>query len=141
MRTLILGFAAGAAWLQTQASLPPHAGVLLWAIAGAALLTALLLRRHARWRCVVALVAGMGLGFYWAAWLAQAVMAPQLALADEGQDISVTGTVASLPYRFEQGVRFNFAVDERGGRRAAGRALAPDGAAAAPAWQRESHGL
>ena len=112
MRTLILGFAAGAAWLQTQASLPPHAGALLWVVAGAALLVAWLLRRHARWRCVLAPAAGVGLGFYWAAWLAQAALAPQLALADEGQDIVVTGTVASLPYRFEQGVRFNFAVEK-----------------------------
>lgn len=107
MRTLILGFAAGAAWLQTQASLPPHAGVLLWVIAGAGWAASLALRHHgglrSGWRCVVALAAGAGLGFYWAAWLAQAVMAPQLALADEGQDITVVGTVASLPYRFEQG--------------------------------------
>ena len=112
MRTLILGFAAGAAWLQTQASLPPHAGAALLAVAGSAMTAALLLRRHAHWRCAVALAAGVGLGFYWAAWLAQAAMAPQLALADEGQDITVTGTVASLPYRFEQGVRFNFAVEK-----------------------------
>ena len=112
MRTLILGFAAGAAWLQTQASLPPHAGALLWVVAGAALLVAWLLRRHARWRCVLAPAAGVGLGFYWAAWLAQAALAPQLAPADEGRDITVTGTIASLPYRFEQGVRFNCAVDK-----------------------------
>ena len=112
MRTLILGFAAGAAWLQTQASLPPHAGALLWVVAGAALLVAWLLRRHARWRCVFAPAAGVGLGFYWAAWLAQAALAPQLAPADEGRDITVTGTIASLPYRFEQGVRFNFAVEK-----------------------------
>ena len=112
MRTLILGFAAGAAWLQTQASLPPHAGVLLWLIAGSGFTVSLALHRHARWRCVVALAAGVGLGFYWAAWLAQAALAPQLALADEGQDITVTGTIASLPYRFEQGVRFNFAVEK-----------------------------
>ena len=163
MRTLILGFAAGAAWL-ADAGQPAAAcghgaaGV----IAGAAL--------RLRCRCVatragaaaIALAAGVGLGFYWAAWLAQAAMAPQLALADEGQDIIVTGTIASLPYRFEQGVRFNFAVekaagarvpplialswyagfrdagDERRGRCAAGRALAFDGAAAASARQRES---
>ena len=112
MRTLILGFAAGAAWLQTQASLPPHAGALLWLIAGAGLAVSLVLRHHARWRSVVALAAGVGLGFYWAAWLAHAALAPQLALADEGQDITVVGTVASLPYRFEQGVRFNFAVEK-----------------------------
>ena len=112
MRTLILGFAAGAAWLQTQASLPSHVRLALWGLAGAALLMAWLLRRHARWRCAFALAAGVGLGFYWAAWLAQAALAPQLALADEGQDIVVTGTIASLPYRFEQGVRFNFAVEK-----------------------------
>jgi competence protein ComEC len=108
----MFGFAAGAAWLQTQASLPPQSGLLLLVIAGMALLAALLLRRQGGWRSIVALAAGAGLGFYWAAWLAQAAMAPQLALADEGQDIIVTGTVDSLPYRFEQGVRFNFAVEK-----------------------------
>ncbi|NBV15095.1 DNA internalization-related competence protein ComEC/Rec2 [Janthinobacterium sp.] len=112
MRILILGFVAGAACLQTQASLPPHAGWMLLASAGAGMLAAVLLRPRARWRSVVALIAGAGLGFYWAAWLAQAALAPQLALADEGRDITVTGTVASLPYRFEQGVRFNFAVEQ-----------------------------
>jgi len=112
MRTLILGFAAGAACLQTQASLPPHAGWMLLVSAGAGMLAAMLLRPRARWRSVVALIAGAGLGFYWAAWLAQAALAPQLAQADEGRDVTVTGTIASLPYRFEQGVRFNFAVEQ-----------------------------
>ncbi|MCL6484359.1 MAG: DUF4131 domain-containing protein, partial [Janthinobacterium lividum] len=112
MRILILGFAAGATGLQMQAGLPPHAGLLLLLIAGLGLPAGLLLHRHVRWRCIVGFAAGVGLGFYWAAWLAQAALAPQLALADEGRDISVTGTVASLPYRFEQGVRFNFAVEK-----------------------------
>lgn len=112
MRILILGFAAGAAWLQTQASLPSHAGAALFLVVVLGMLAALLLRLHAHWRSAAALVAGVGLGFFWAAWLAHAALAPQLALADEGQDITVTGTVASLPYRFEQGVRFNFAVEE-----------------------------
>ena len=57
----------------------------------------------------------MALGFYWAAWLAQLALAPQLALADEGRDITVVGTVASLPYQFQQGVRFNFAVESAAG--------------------------
>ena len=115
MRTLILGFAAGAAWLQTQASLPPQAGWMLLASAGAGMLAAWLLRQHAHWRSAVALASGVALGFFWAAWLAQAAMAPQLALADEGRDITLIGTVDSLPYRFEQGVRFNFAVEQATG--------------------------
>ena len=112
MPTFMFGFAAGAALLQTQASLPPYAGMALLAMPVALLLMAWLLRHHARWRSAVELAAGVGLGFYWAAWLAHAALAPQLALADEGQDITVVGTVASLPYRFEQGVRFNFAVEK-----------------------------
>ena len=115
MRTLILGFATGAVWLQTQAGLPPHAGTQLLLIVAAGMLAACLLRRHACWRPAAALVTGLGLGFFWAAWLAQLALAPRLALADEGQDLTIIGTVASLPYRFEQGVRFNFAVQQAPG--------------------------
>jgi competence protein ComEC len=54
---------------------------------------------------------GGAIGFLWAAWLAQAAMTPQLAAADEGRDITLVGVVDNLPYRFSDGVRFNFAVE------------------------------
>ena len=154
MRMAIIGFAAGAACLQTQASLP---AIWLIASAGGVLpLWLILLRRlPAAWRAWSALVAGGLAGFCWAAWLAHCALAPQLAAADEGRDFTVVGTIDNLPYRFAQGVRFNFEVERvpgagrsaiayrgvvvfrlsrsghRGGRRAAGRALAADCAPAA----------
>src|SRR5476649_2196312 len=112
MPTFILGFAAGAFWLQTQAALPAHAGTTLAVACLVCLVFSFFLRhQHALLRLLSGCAGGILLGFFWAAWLAQLALASQLALADEGRDITVTGTIASLPYRFEQGVRFNFAVE------------------------------
>ena len=38
-------------------------------------------------------------------------MSEQLPVAWEGRDITLVGTIDSLPYRFERGVRFNFNVE------------------------------
>lgn len=121
MRMALIGFAAGAACLQMQASLPtPYAGGLAGAVALLALCLALagrrLFRRAGGAICTVAtLLAGTALGFLWAAWLAYRALAPQLAAGDEGRDIKVVGTIDNLPYRFAQGVRFNFAVEQADG--------------------------
>src|SRR5450830_784525 len=113
MPTFILGFVAGAYWLQTQAALPNHAGTALAVACLVCLGFSYALRhQHALLRLLSRCIGGAILGFFWAAWLAQLALAPQLALADEGRDITVTGTIASLPYHFEQGVRFNFAVEK-----------------------------
>jgi competence protein ComEC len=109
MRCAILGFVAGAAYLQHSASLPGH-GAMLACAAGALVLLAAL--RH---RPSGAAFAGALFGFCWAALLAHLALAPQLASGDEGRDITVIGTVDSLPYRFEQGVRFNFAIEQARG--------------------------
>jgi len=105
MRCAILAFVAGAGLLQTQASLP-SAEVVAALAAAAVLLLA--------WRRFLAVQAlsGAVLGFCWAALLAGLAMAPALDSADEGRDLTLVGTVDSLPYTFAQGVRFNFAVDE-----------------------------
>ena len=116
MRVAILGFVGGAAMLQTRAALPdfpvPALAVTIFVFS-----IALFLARYARpvVRAAVALGFGCALGFYWAASVAQAALAPQLAKADEGRDIALVGTIDSLPYRFEQGVRFNFAVQQMPG--------------------------
>lgn len=57
------------------------------------------------------LVAGMAFGFTWAALLAQGRLQEELPLALEGQDIVLTGTIASLPDPVERGLRFHFAVE------------------------------
>jgi len=104
MRSLILGFVAGAAFLQTRAALPAgwHIGACL--LAAVALLLAV--RGPLR-----ATLAGALAGFAWAAFIAQLALAPELAKADEGRDIDVVGTVAKLPHDFGQGVRFQFRVE------------------------------
>jgi competence protein ComEC len=105
MRCAILGFVGGAALLQTRAALPAQAALV--ACVAIALLVVVALRGPLR-----AAVAGALLGFCWAALIAHLALAPQLSKADEGRDITLVGTIDSLPYRFEQGVRFNFAVEK-----------------------------
>ncbi|SFM60439.1 DNA internalization-related competence protein ComEC/Rec2 [Rugamonas rubra] len=119
MRIAILGFVAGAAWLQTQATLPEFPWLLPGAASAlaSALLTGYapggtLARRVARpLRRLLALAAGLMLGVGWAALLAARALAPQLAAADEGRDLTLVGVVDNLPYRFGDGVRFQFKVE------------------------------
>jgi competence protein ComEC len=116
MRCAILGFVLGASCLQSCATLPGKPWTL--ACAGAAVAILLVLRGPLRAACAGALA-----GFAWAALLAHLALAQQLAKDDEGRDITLVGTVDSLPYRFEQGVRFNFRVEQ---------VLAPAAAAVPP---------
>ena len=104
MRCAILGFVGGAAYLQTLGALPGHAA--LWSCAA----LAIVLLRAAR-RPVAAAGSGALLGFCWAALIASIALTPQLAKDDEGRDVTLIGTIDSLPTRFEQGVRFHFAVE------------------------------
>jgi competence protein ComEC len=108
MRCAILGFVAGAALLQTRPELPAHGVLAACALAALALLACL--RGPARAAC-----AGALFGFCWAALVASMALAPQLAKDDEGRDVTVIGTIDSLPFRFEQGVRFNFKVERVAG--------------------------
>ncbi|MDP3669192.1 MAG: DNA internalization-related competence protein ComEC/Rec2 [Telluria sp.] len=105
MRCAILGFVGGAAWLQNAATLPGSVTLVVCALLALAILALL----HGPLR---AAVAGALLGFCWAALLAQLALAPQLSHDDEGRDITLVGTIDSLPYEFDQGVRFNFAVEK-----------------------------
>jgi competence protein ComEC len=105
MRCAILGFVGGAAYLQTMGELPGP--IWLLALACAAVCLVVGLRGPVR-----AALSGALAGFCWAALIAHVALAPQLASDDEGRDVTVVGTIDSLPYRFEQGVRFNFAVEQ-----------------------------
>lgn len=114
MRAGLIGFATGAACLQQQSSLPSP--MLMLVALGFLLAAGVAWHRVARrvppvLRGIGALLLGCLAGLLWAAWLAQRALAPQLAVADEGRDFTVIGTVDNLPYRFAQGVRFNFAVE------------------------------
>lgn len=104
MRCAILGFVAGAAFLQTRAALPDPWHLLACALAAFVLLLAL--RGPLRAAC-----AGGLLGFGWAAFLAHAALSHELPKADEGRDIQLIGTVANLPHDFGEGVRFHLDVE------------------------------
>ncbi|MDY0964189.1 DNA internalization-related competence protein ComEC/Rec2 [Massilia sp. CFBP9026] len=103
MRSAILAFATGAAGLQLQSTLPP-ASVML-ACAATTIVACLLLRGLPR-----TITTGLLLGFCWAAFIAHLALSQALPHDDEGRDITVTGAIASLPHRFDGGVRFQFDV-------------------------------
>jgi competence protein ComEC len=103
MRSAILAFAAGAAWLQTRPALPEPTS--LAACVATAIVVCVILRSLPRM-----LIAGVLLGAFWAALLAHIALSDALPRADEGNDIAMTGVVASLPHRFDGGVRFQFDV-------------------------------
>lgn len=103
MRSAILAFAAGAAGLQLQAALPTTGAML--ACAATTIAAGLLLRGLLR-----AITTGLLLGFCWAAFTAHLTLRDTLPRHDEGRDITITGTISSLPHRFDGGVRFQFDV-------------------------------
>jgi len=121
MRSSILGFALGVAWLQMQATLPPSWAIaLIMALAGSMALWARFLTRFV-FKIPALMLAGALAGFGWAALYAQHFLAQELPKAWEGRDVTVIGTIDSLPYYFKQGVRFNFALER----------VLPDGAVTA----------
>lgn len=104
MRSAILAFAAGAAWLQRQPTLPSTTALL--ACVAATITACLLLRGLLR-----PITTGLLLGFCWSAAIAHLALRDALPHKDEGRDIAVTGVIASLPHRFDGGVRFQFDVE------------------------------
>ena len=101
MTLAALAFAAGAALLQLQASLPsPHWGWLILVLPGIALCEK---------RSLIPVALGMG--FLWAASCAHWRMADWLSPGLEGRDLEVVGVVSSLPAQGERGVRFELEVE------------------------------
>lgn len=111
MRSIIIGLVAGAALLQYQSELP--ALRYLAAIMAVALLASVYGRRlrSLSIKIPVYVLCGVALGFSWAGLYAQHYLAEELPREWEGRDVTLVGTIDSLPYYFEQGVRFNFAVE------------------------------
>jgi competence protein ComEC len=111
MRCAILAFTAGVLALQSAAVLPtaPVMCVCL-GCAIACITLARLVKPFWSRTCIIAL-AGTLLGYTWAALVAHHALASQLDPSDEGRDLTVVGIVDSLPYRFEQGLRFNLLVE------------------------------
>ncbi|QJR15456.1 DNA internalization-related competence protein ComEC/Rec2 [Usitatibacter palustris] len=108
MRLLALGFVLGAALLQREFVLP-HWNALL--LAGAPLLATCVVRSLTARRALL-LVAGVLIGYGYAAWRAETRVAEALPFAWEGRDIEVTGVIAGLPQPGDRAVRFTFAVEE-----------------------------
>jgi competence protein ComEC len=112
MRCAILGFTTGVLALQSSASLPSNLTMLACAACACALACIALAGRLKQPRSTASTtIAGILLGYTWAALLAHHALASQLAPQDEGRDLTVVGIVDSLPYRFEQGLRFNLLVE------------------------------
>jgi competence protein ComEC len=111
MRSTILGFVVGAFLLQNQARLP--AVYLLALMLVVALCVCLLARRHRHpiVRSVAFGSCGVAIGFAWAGLFAHHYLAQELPREWEGRDVTVIGVIDSLPTYFEQGVRFNVAVE------------------------------
>ncbi|WP_303785485.1 DNA internalization-related competence protein ComEC/Rec2 [Azovibrio restrictus] len=111
--SFLLGGVLGILVLQQQAGLP-SAG-WRWCVAGIVLHFCLLAlgRRNFPVGSLLlgTLLAGSCAGFGWAAWRAELRLADALEPAWEGQDLRLTGQVASLPVVFERGQRFEFRVE------------------------------
>ena len=112
MRSAIIGFVIGIVWLQNQPVLPTLALALL--LLAAAVMLGMAARRSLQpvLRPALLLACGAMLGFVWAGLLAQQRLAHALPDDLEGRDVTLIGTIDSLPYRFDQGVRFNLALEQ-----------------------------
>ncbi|MBI1891960.1 MAG: DNA internalization-related competence protein ComEC/Rec2 [Burkholderiales bacterium] len=115
MRSAILGFVIGTALLQMQAALPSL--VFMGLLVACALLPPVVSKfipaftKFSLARYTMFMVCGAAAGFAWAAALAHTALREELPSRWEGRDLTIIGTIDSLPHRFEQGVRFNFAVE------------------------------
>jgi competence protein ComEC len=112
MRSFVIGFVVGVVCLQMQSALPSQwiAGTLI-----AASVAALMLSRathQTRYKVPLWMVCGIAGGFIWAAWLAHCHLAQELPKEWEGHDLTLIGTVDSLPSHFPEGIRFNFTVEQ-----------------------------
>ncbi|HUW49963.1 MAG TPA: DNA internalization-related competence protein ComEC/Rec2 [Sulfuricella sp.] len=110
MRGNIIAFVVGVWLLQQQAALPPNLAwggllPLLW------LAFKFLPDRFSFLHSLLVKLALFGLGFFWAAFMAQSRLADALPAAWEGRDIQIVGVVAALPATNERGMRFEFDVE------------------------------
>ncbi len=111
MRSAILGFAVGISWLQVQAALPSWPFVALLIVLAVMLALGARAARRPRFSVPLRFACAAIFGFVWAALFAHSYLFQELPKEWEGRDVTVIGTIDNLPNRFEQGVRFNFAVE------------------------------
>ncbi len=113
MRMSILGFALGVWWLQRQVMLPdwPALAGLGGGIVACVALAWFVRRRGPALSRAAYFLGALLAGFAWAASLGQMRLADHLPAQNEGRDIRLTGVVAGLPQPYENGVRFEFEVE------------------------------
>lgn len=132
MRLACIAFAVGA-WLVQQCAVLPSRTVCL-AVLACGLGFAVSTRRAGTWagttarvrsvaRLLAVVVAGIAIGFGYAALRAQARLAESLPHALEGRDLTITGVVDALPAVGDRATRFTFAVERVHGVDDRGRAL------------------
>ena len=112
MRSAIIGFVVGAGWLQMQAALSPYSLLFLLIVFASLLAVATHVTVLRKARVPLFAATGAVFGFVWATLFAQHYLAQELPRDWEGRDVTIVGTVDSLPGYFERGVRFNFAVEK-----------------------------
>jgi competence protein ComEC len=106
---LMLAWLAGAGVQLQQAALWPLARYEQIAVCGALALVAGVVARRRAWPLAVAGL--FALGFAAPGWRATITLADALPPALEGRTVFATGTIASLPERVADGVRFAFEVE------------------------------
>ncbi|WP_334186505.1 DNA internalization-related competence protein ComEC/Rec2 [Noviherbaspirillum sp.] len=111
MRSGVVGFVIGVWLLQIQAALPPWSVIGLLICLGIAVAIAGFLSTRTFLKLSLFVACGVLAGFAWAASIAQHYLVQELPSEWEGRDVTVIGTIDSLPFYFERGVRFNFNVE------------------------------
>lgn len=107
MLQFALAFLGGDIWVQLLPGLNIHS---LAVPVGMAL--ALYSVPYSRRRCTAPVIVAFLLGVVWTALQARAQLQQDLEPALEGQDLVITGYIASIPETESYGVRFTFCVDE-----------------------------
>lgn len=110
MRSSVIAFVLGVAVLQTMPVLPSTLTAFLL-LFSACLFAVAAYRMRSGARIFIRCVSAYLLGFLWAGAFASYYLSQELPKEWEGRDITLIGTIDSLPVAFQQGVRFNFAVE------------------------------
>ncbi|THF60828.1 DNA internalization-related competence protein ComEC/Rec2 [Pseudothauera rhizosphaerae] len=115
MRAAIAMFALGVWAFQQLPTLPS----VTWLAGGSVALTAaacaavcLCRRSDARAGFLLVCLSAAMAGVLWAGWRAEWRLADELPMQFEGRDVALTGVIAGLPRRLDDGVRFVFQVEE-----------------------------
>lgn len=119
MRAAIVAFVIGVALLQQQASLPESSltlfGLISAGLFGGSVFFFWKTTVASLLRMVCLLTVCAVLGFFWASVRADRALQEALPPTWEKRDLVMMGVVDSLPHYSEQGVRFNFKVEQLSG--------------------------